>query len=107
MTSRFLLLAAPHASHSAASVLDRVADHRSPLLSGCSLEMLAERPPAPIRLGRVLPKRGAKMLRRRPRKLGPARSDEGGVVRVARPGLCDPQDVCIQPGGPRCPNPSG
>src|SRR5438132_689472 len=49
MTYSLLLLAAPSASHSAASTLYGVADHGPPLLRGGSVEVLAERPALWIR----------------------------------------------------------
>src|SRR3977135_509839 len=52
--SFLLVLAAPSAGHCASGALDRVADHRPPLLLGCAVEVLAERPAAARRSGLVV-----------------------------------------------------
>src|SRR4051812_37558429 len=84
-TSRLLLLRTPRAD-SAACALDRVPDHGPPLLRRGAFEVLAEGPPPPVGSGRASSQCGPEVVGRRSGEVGPARSNESGVVRIAGPG---------------------
>src|SRR2546425_12146302 len=84
--------------HSAARALDRVADHRAPLLTRRAVEVLSQRPAPAVRAGGPLGDGATKVIRGTAFEVRPARSDQRGVMRVARSRLGGAHDVRVQPG---------
>src|SRR5438309_4144440 len=79
-----------------ARALVRVADHRSPLLRRDPVEMLAQGPGPSLRSGRAGADRRPERVDALTGELRPGGADELRVMRVARAGLGDPEDVLVE-----------
>src|SRR5260370_29456805 len=93
MPASFLL----GAGHCAASALDRVADHRPPLLLGGTVQVLLQRPTAAVPHGLVRLDGASQLRRRGPGKVGPTRPDERFVGRIARSRLRYAEAMGVEP----------